>query len=101
MERGKARSYLIAAGSNTVVKRSPGSLYGVHATGVNGGSIRLENGELGAALDLYSVNSNTTIGIIGTFAAATPYSVTFTPGIGFDTLHVGASSNVRFTVAYE
>ena len=101
MERGKARTYMIAAGSSTVVKRSPGSLYGVHAQGVNGGSIRLDQAELGAALDLYSVNSNTTIATIGTFAAATPYSVTFTPGIGFDALHVGASSNVRFTVVYE
>lgn len=103
MERGKARTYTIAAGSNTRVRNGSGSLYGIVGYVPNGGTIRAENSlNLGAVPDYNAVTSNATIVSYGPVSAAGTVNLTFTPGVGFDDgLVVAATSNARFTVIYE
>ena len=94
-ERGRARYSLIAAGSNTTVKSSPGSLYTIVSSNPSGSTIRVADAlNLGTTPDFNTVG-NATITNIG--AAA----VDFLPGIGFEALTVAATSNARITVVYE
>lgn len=101
MERGKARYALVAEGSNTTVKRTAGSLYGLLVAPANGASVRVEDAtDLGATPDLNATGAST-IARIGTYAAATPDEVGFGPGVGFSALTIAATSNARVTVVYE
>ena len=100
-ERGVAKNTLIAIGSNTTVKSTPGSLYRVIVANANGGTVWVEG-----AADLVAPNFNATsanaatIGIFGPFTAV-PATVDFGPGIGFEALDISATSNARVTVVYE
>ncbi len=94
-ERGKARSTFLSSGSNNVVLRAPGTLYGVYFAGT--GAVRIDDSHSFAqgALDLNATSSNT----LGRFANGA-----IVPGIGFNTGLVAAfatSSNTGVTVVYE
>jgi hypothetical protein len=91
-----AHSYVfLSSGSNNVVKRAPGSLYGLHGVLAAGGSIRIDDAHSfnQGVLDLNAVGSNT----MGRFG------IGLVDGIGFDSgLVVAFSSNTAgVTVEYE
>lgn len=91
----------IASGSNTTVKSTMGSLYGIYAfpTG-QGGSVRVEDGELGASPDLNASGSDTLI----RFTAITSNTANYfdlKPGVGFGKLTIAATSNTRVVAIYE
>ena len=99
-ERGVLKNTLIAIGSNTTVKSTPGSLYRVIVANANGGTVWVEG-----AADLVAPNFNgspnsATIAVLGPFTAV-PATVDFGPGIGFEALDISATSNARVTVVYE
>jgi len=100
MERGKARTSIISAGSNTTVKDSAGSLYRVNWTKPTGSAIRIEKttGNLGAAPDLNATGADT---IFHGVAATTDFDIEFGPGVGFDGLTIAATSNARVIAVYE
>lgn len=95
-ERGKTKYAFLSSGSNNVVKRGPGTLYGIHGTIASGGLVRVDDSHSFAqgVLNLNATSSNT-IGAFGTGSIE--------PGIAFDTgLVVAFSSNTTgLTVAYE
>lgn len=103
-ERGKARSTIISDGSNTNIKQTPGTLYRINWTKPTDGTLRVENGELGATPELnpamLSASDLTSTILLG-LAATTDYDVPFGPGVGFDKLDIAATSNARVTVIYE
>lgn len=103
-DRGKARHYTSSVGSNYLVKRGSGSVYGVHGFIPQGGSVRLDDTTSLSAgvVDFYSVTSNATMAFYGPVTAAGTFSAEFTPGVGFDDgLVVAATSNARVTIVYE
>jgi hypothetical protein len=103
IQRGGARTYTSAVGSNWRVKTGSGSLFGIHGYIPNGGSVKAENTlNLGTTPDLNAVTSNATLAYYGPVTAAGTFNVFFEPGVGFDDgLTVAATSNARFTVIYE
>lgn len=103
-DRGRARSYTSAVGSNYLVKRGSGSLYSVHGFLPAGGSVRLDNATgLGAAVDFYSVASNVVMAYYGPApAGGDSFSISFGPGVGFDDgLVIAGTSNARTSIVYE
>jgi hypothetical protein len=104
MDRGKASWTFISAGSNTTVKRTPGTLYALQVTPGNGGLVRVEgSANLGATPNLNTVGADT-IGLYGPFAMTSntiPDTITFGPGIGFEGLSIAATSNTRVLAVYE
>lgn len=103
-DRGRARTYTSAVGSNYLVKSGSGSLYSVHGFLPAGGSVKLENASgLGAAPNLNAVTSNSTMAYYGPApTGGTLFDVTFTPGAGFDDgLVIAATSNARISLVYE
>ena len=98
-ERGKALSTLISAGSNTTVKATAGTLYGVHWDKPTNATIRIDkSSDLGASPTLTVTGADTLF--LG-LAATTDSYIDFTPGVGFDALTLAATSNARVTVVYE
>ena len=91
----------IASGSNTTVKSSLGSLHGIFAfpTG-QGGSVRVEDGDLGAAPDLNATGNDTIIRLTA-LASNTANYFDLSPGIGFGKLVIAATSNTRVVALYE
>ena len=91
----------IASGSNTTVKSSLGSLHGIFAfpTG-QGSSVRVEDGDLGAAPDLNLTGSDTIIRLTA-LASNTANYFDLSPGIGFGKLVIAATSNTRVVALYE
>ena len=91
----------IASGSNTTVKSTMGNLYGIYAfpTG-QGGSVRVEDGELGAAPDLNATGSDTIIRVTA-LASNTANYTDLKPGVGFGKLTIAATSNTRVVALYE
>jgi len=101
-ERGRASFSVVAVGSNTTVKSSPGTIYRVLVSPANGATVWLENSaNLGASPNFNASPNSTTIAKIGEYANAQPGTIDFGPGIGFDALTVAASSNARLSVVYE
>ena len=91
----------ISSGSNTTVKSSLGNLYGIYAfpTG-QGGSVRVEQADLGASPDLNASGSST----IFRATALTSNTVNYfdlKPGVGFAKLVIAATSNTRIVALYE
>ena len=95
MERGKHRYAFLSSGSNNVVKRGSGTLYGLHGVLGAGGTIRIHDAHSfgQGVLDLNSSSSNT----LGNFG------IGLTDGIGLDTgLVVAYTSNTSgITIEYE
>lgn len=99
-ERGVLKNTLIAAGSNTTVKSTPGSLYRIIVANANGGTVWVEGAANLSAPNFNGSPNSATIGILGPFTAV-PASIDFGPGIGFDALDIAATSNARVTAIYE
>ena len=97
-ERGRSRYAFAAAGSNTVAKRGPGTLYSVSAS-ASGIIVRLDDTHSFAAgaFDINAASSNTISKVfLGSGTA------TFARGIGFETgLVFAAGSNAATTVEFE
>ncbi|MDP3972496.1 MAG: hypothetical protein Q8P61_06270 [Candidatus Nanopelagicales bacterium] len=91
----------ISSGSNTTVKATLGNLYGIFAypTG-QGGSVRVEDGDLGATPDLNASGDNTIIRITS-LASNTANYTDLKPGVGFGKLVIAATSNTRVVAVYE
>lgn len=101
MERGKARYVEIAAGSNTTIKTTPGTIYGVHAFGTTqGGAVRIEDGELGASPDLNATASTTILRATSITSNGRDF-LDLSPGVGFGKLTIAATSNTRVVAVYE
>jgi len=101
-ERGKARYTVLSAGSNTTVKSSAGTLYGLNIRPANGTIVRAEDAiDLGATPDL-NASGAATIEYLGTYSSSAPDSLSFGPGIGFNSgLTIAATSNARVGVVWE
>jgi hypothetical protein len=97
-ERGVLRSTLIAAGSNTTIKSTPGSLYRVIVANANGGTVWVEGSKDLSAPNFNGSPNASTIAILGPFTAV-PATIEF--GIGFEALDISATSNARVTAIYE
>lgn len=95
-ERSKASFAFISAGSNTAVKSTPGTLYGIVSSNPTGSIIRVDDGDMGTSPNYNGFGAPYTIALAGgTY-------LDFSPGIGFNTqLTVAATSNARLTVIYE
>lgn len=101
MGNGRNLTSEIASGSNTTVKSTMGSLYGIFAfpTG-QGASVRVEDGDLGAAPDLNASGTDTIIRMTALSSNAVNY-VDLKPGVGFGKLVIAATSNTRVVALYE
>lgn len=97
-EPGKAYTSIIATGSNSTVKSTAGSLYRVNWTKPSGGTIRIEQADLGATPDLNASGSDTLF--LG-LAATTDFDISLEPGVSFRKLVIAATSNARVTAVYE
>jgi hypothetical protein len=98
MERGRARIATISVGSNTTVSSDAGTLYRIIWDKPSGGTVRVENADLGAAPDLNASGASTLF--LG-LAATTDFDIPFGPGISFDKLVIAASSNAKVVAIYE
>ncbi len=94
-ERGKARSTIVSAGSNTTIKSTAGTLYRVFTSLGSNSLVRVEGAaDLGAAPDLNTIGT-------ATIHLGTAEVFDFGPGVGFDALSIAATSNARLTVVWE
>jgi len=94
-ERGKAQTLIVAAGSNTSVKSTPGTLYRILSTNPSGSTVRVEGGDMGTTVDFNTYDATDTIANVGGAL------LDFGPGVSFEKLTVAATSNARLTVVYE
>jgi len=93
MERGKAQYSIVAAGSNSTIKRGAGTVYRVFNPSAS--TMRMDSvADLGANPDIQNPGSTTLA-----HGVATSYD--FGPGVGFDGLSIAATSNARLTVIWE
>jgi hypothetical protein len=100
-DRGRAHATLIATGSNTLVKSSAGSLYELHIWPINGGTVKVNDGDMGPGTDMHLASGNS-IDLIGPFTTPfAPITVTYGPGVGFESLTIAATSNTRVTAVWE
>lgn len=97
-ERGKAKYAYLSSGSNNVVTRSPGTLYGVHGSLGTGGLVRIDDSHSfpQGGLQLNQSGGSNTI-------LHSDETGSFYPGIGFNAgLVVAFTSNATgITVVYE
>lgn len=104
MERGKASWKFLAAGSNTTIKSTGGTLYALQVTPGNGGIVKVNgSATMGQSTDMNTVSTDT-IGLYGPFAMTSntiPDTITFGPGISFEGLTIAATSNTRVLAIYE
>lgn len=100
-ERGRTRTSEVSAGSNTTVKATAGTIYGLHAFGATqGGAVRVEDGELGATPDLNATGSGTLFRATSITSNGSDY-FDLSPGVGFGQLTIAATSNTRVVAVYE
>jgi len=100
-ERGRILTAEIAAGSNTTIKSTAGTIYGAHVFATSqGGSVRIEDGELGATPDL-NLTGGTTILRATSITSNGRDFLDLSPGVGFGKLTIAGTSNTRIVALYE
>lgn len=97
MERGKARYAVVADGSNSPIKATPGTLYRAIWSKPEGGAIRIGS-DIGASPNFNSPGAGM---IFAGTAAGSDFTLDFGPGVGFESLDAAATSNARILVIYE
>lgn len=94
-----SRKTFISAGSNTTVRSTGTTLYGVHVTGASGGTVLLvDNANLGTTPNFNVVTQTGLFSVIGPLANAGPHDLNYR-GVRLENgLTIAATSNARITV---